>query len=194
MVKALGSSEEAVFLQHRLDDMNQRWSDLKAKSASIRSENLQLLSAVLMSEKCIRSSEQWIIFYWRNKVWLKCQVAVCVAALINGWDTLESSLLHHIPKERKWQKWKVKNASLPVDIKTNKDSTPQKKAQAKSKVVNCPLAEFNSKDSDSFVVAAAAAVGPNAVHKGSMTSDWCNLERYPKVVRVLSFGCCFIRF
>ncbi|XP_075869628.1 utrophin isoform X3 [Nelusetta ayraudi] len=36
MVKALGSSEEAVFLQHRLDDMNQRWSDLKAKSASIR--------------------------------------------------------------------------------------------------------------------------------------------------------------
>lgn len=49
MVKALGSSEEAVFLQHRLDDMNQRWSDLKAKSASIRSENLELISAVLMS-------------------------------------------------------------------------------------------------------------------------------------------------
>lgn len=40
MVKALGSSEEAVFLQHRLDDMNQRWSDLKAKSASIRSVHL----------------------------------------------------------------------------------------------------------------------------------------------------------
>lgn len=65
----------------------------------------------------------------------------------------------------------MKNVSLPVDIKTNKDSTPRKKAQAKSKVVNCPLAEFNSKDSDSFVVVAAAAVGPNAVHKGNMTSD-----------------------
>ena len=37
MVKALGSSEEAVFLQHRLDDMNHRWSDLKTKSANIRS-------------------------------------------------------------------------------------------------------------------------------------------------------------
>ncbi|XP_052025807.1 utrophin isoform X2 [Apodemus sylvaticus] len=36
MVKALGSSEEATMLQHRLDDMNQRWNDLKAKSASIR--------------------------------------------------------------------------------------------------------------------------------------------------------------
>ncbi|XP_056873556.1 utrophin isoform X3 [Takifugu flavidus] len=36
MVKALGSSEEATFLQHRLDDMNQRWNDLKAKSANIR--------------------------------------------------------------------------------------------------------------------------------------------------------------
>uniref|UniRef100_A0A3P9A6P6 Utrophin n=1 Tax=Esox lucius TaxID=8010 RepID=A0A3P9A6P6_ESOLU len=36
MVKALGTSEEAVFLQHRLEDMNQRWSDLKTKSANIR--------------------------------------------------------------------------------------------------------------------------------------------------------------
>ncbi|XP_066556846.1 utrophin isoform X3 [Amia ocellicauda] len=36
MVKALGSSEEAVFLQQRLDDMNLRWSELKAKSANIR--------------------------------------------------------------------------------------------------------------------------------------------------------------
>ena len=37
MVKALGNSEEATMLQHRLDDMNQRWNDLKAKSVSIRS-------------------------------------------------------------------------------------------------------------------------------------------------------------
>nr|XP_033791495.1 utrophin isoform X2 [Geotrypetes seraphini] len=37
MVKALGSSEESMLLQNRLDDMNQRWNDLKAKSASIRS-------------------------------------------------------------------------------------------------------------------------------------------------------------
>ncbi|KAI1240834.1 Utrophin, partial [Lamprotornis superbus] len=35
MVKALGNSEEAALLQHRLDDMNQRWNDLKAKSANI---------------------------------------------------------------------------------------------------------------------------------------------------------------
>uniref|UniRef100_A0A669PAS8 Utrophin n=1 Tax=Phasianus colchicus TaxID=9054 RepID=A0A669PAS8_PHACC len=36
MVKALGNSEEAALLQHRLDDMNQRWNDLKVKSANIR--------------------------------------------------------------------------------------------------------------------------------------------------------------
>ncbi|XP_043925536.1 utrophin isoform X2 [Protopterus annectens] len=36
MVKALGNSEEAILLQNRLDDMNQRWSELKAKSANIR--------------------------------------------------------------------------------------------------------------------------------------------------------------
>ncbi|XP_060548244.1 utrophin isoform X1 [Pantherophis guttatus] len=36
MVKALGNSEEAALLQHRIDDMNQRWNDLKAKSVNIR--------------------------------------------------------------------------------------------------------------------------------------------------------------
>uniref|UniRef100_A0A670ITQ8 Utrophin n=1 Tax=Podarcis muralis TaxID=64176 RepID=A0A670ITQ8_PODMU len=36
MVKALGNTDEAALLQHRIDDMNQRWNDLKAKSASIR--------------------------------------------------------------------------------------------------------------------------------------------------------------
>lgn len=50
MVKALGSSEEAVFLQHRLDDMNQRWSDLKTKSANIRSvKALNLLTFAFSS-------------------------------------------------------------------------------------------------------------------------------------------------
>lgn len=50
MVKALGSSEEAVFLQHRLDDMNQRWSDLKAKSANIRSVELP----PMLTDKCLK--------------------------------------------------------------------------------------------------------------------------------------------
>lgn len=50
MVKALGSSDEAVFLQHRLDDMNQRWSDLKAKSANIRSVKHHL---ILRNKKCL---------------------------------------------------------------------------------------------------------------------------------------------
>ncbi|KAG8444197.1 hypothetical protein GDO86_009399 [Hymenochirus boettgeri] len=36
MVKAFGTPEEAALLQSRLDDMNQRWNDLKAKSANIR--------------------------------------------------------------------------------------------------------------------------------------------------------------
>ncbi|XP_075452708.1 utrophin isoform X3 [Ascaphus truei] len=36
MVKSLGTSEETVILQHRLDDMNQRWHDLKSRSANIR--------------------------------------------------------------------------------------------------------------------------------------------------------------
>ncbi|KAK2114450.1 hypothetical protein P7K49_008716 [Saguinus oedipus] len=46
MVKALGNSEEATMLQHRLDDMNQRWNDLKAKSASISRAWLLLLQII----------------------------------------------------------------------------------------------------------------------------------------------------
>lgn len=52
MVKALGNSEEATMLQHRLDDMNQRWNDLKAKSASIRAHleaNAEKWNRLLMS-------------------------------------------------------------------------------------------------------------------------------------------------
>lgn len=53
MVKPLGNSEEAVFLQHRLDDMNQRWSDLKAKSTSIRSVKLLLYKFIIMDEELL---------------------------------------------------------------------------------------------------------------------------------------------
>ncbi|XP_072851849.2 utrophin isoform X2 [Pogona vitticeps] len=52
MVKALGNSEEAALLQHRIDDMNQRWNDLKAKSASIRAHleaSAEKWSKLLMS-------------------------------------------------------------------------------------------------------------------------------------------------
>ncbi|XP_063165126.1 utrophin isoform X1 [Candoia aspera] len=52
MVKALGNSEEAALLQHRIDDMNQRWNDLKAKSASIRAHleaNAEKWSKLLIS-------------------------------------------------------------------------------------------------------------------------------------------------
>ncbi|TRY90206.1 hypothetical protein DNTS_026924, partial [Danionella cerebrum] len=60
MLKALGNSEEAVFLQQRLDEMNQRWSQLKNKSASIRAhleasaERWQRLLALL------EELSQWI--------------------------------------------------------------------------------------------------------------------------------------
>lgn len=66
MVKALGGSEEAVFLQHRLDDMNQRWSDLKAKSASIRSENLlsHTCSTVVQNRVELAAGSY---SFWRNR-------------------------------------------------------------------------------------------------------------------------------
>lgn len=53
MVKALGNSEEATMLQHRLDDMNQRWNDLKAKSASIRSDHSRFKKKKVCVNVCV---------------------------------------------------------------------------------------------------------------------------------------------
>uniref|UniRef100_A0A8C5WLA7 Utrophin n=1 Tax=Leptobrachium leishanense TaxID=445787 RepID=A0A8C5WLA7_9ANUR len=57
MVKALGNSDEAALLQHRLDDMNQRWHDLKAKSANIRTH---LEASAERWNRLLRSLEELI--------------------------------------------------------------------------------------------------------------------------------------
>uniref|UniRef100_T1GQH8 Uncharacterized protein n=1 Tax=Megaselia scalaris TaxID=36166 RepID=T1GQH8_MEGSC len=36
LLGSLTSQEDAVMLQHRLDEMNQRWNNLKSKSIAIR--------------------------------------------------------------------------------------------------------------------------------------------------------------
>ncbi|XP_032999821.1 utrophin isoform X2 [Lacerta agilis] len=61
MVKALGNTDEAALLQHRIDDMNQRWNDLKAKSASIRAH---LEASAEKWNKLLSSLEEFI--KWLN--------------------------------------------------------------------------------------------------------------------------------
>lgn len=77
MVKALGNSEEAALLQHRLDDMNQRWNDLKAKSANIRwgmitsrCDGAQLLSSKRLDEND-HSIEVKYLFSFMKDPWVQ---------------------------------------------------------------------------------------------------------------------------
>ncbi|XP_045454769.1 dystrophin-like [Melitaea cinxia] len=61
LLGSLSSQEDAVMLQRRLDEMNQRWHHLKAKSMAIRNRlesNAEHWSALLLS---LRELTEWVI-------------------------------------------------------------------------------------------------------------------------------------
>ncbi|KAJ2954935.1 hypothetical protein O0L34_g3265 [Tuta absoluta] len=61
LLGSLSSQEDAVMLQRRLDEMNQRWHHLKAKSMAIRNRlesNTEHWSALLLS---LRELTEWVI-------------------------------------------------------------------------------------------------------------------------------------
>ncbi|CAH2227201.1 jg14605 [Pararge aegeria aegeria] len=61
LLGSLSSQEDAVMLQRRLDEMNQRWHHLKSKSMAIRNRlesNAEHWSALLLS---LRELTEWVI-------------------------------------------------------------------------------------------------------------------------------------
>ncbi|CAH0384103.1 unnamed protein product [Bemisia tabaci] len=61
LLSSLGSQEDAVMLQRRLDEMNQRWHHLKARSMAIRNRlesNAEHWNALLLS---LRELVEWVI-------------------------------------------------------------------------------------------------------------------------------------
>ncbi|XP_064549817.1 dystrophin, isoforms A/C/F/G/H isoform X12 [Drosophila montana] len=61
LLGSLTSQEDAVMLQHRLDEMNQRWNNLKSKSIAIRNRlesNSEHWHALLLS---LRELTEWVI-------------------------------------------------------------------------------------------------------------------------------------
>ncbi|XP_037038480.1 dystrophin, isoforms A/C/F/G/H isoform X6 [Bradysia coprophila] len=61
LLGSLTSQEDAVMLQHRLDEMNQRWNHLKSKSIAIRNRlesNAEHWNALLLS---LRELTEWVI-------------------------------------------------------------------------------------------------------------------------------------
>ncbi|XP_046433422.1 dystrophin, isoforms A/C/F/G/H-like isoform X3 [Neodiprion fabricii] len=61
LLSSLASQDDAVMLQHRLDEMNQRWHHLKAKSMAIRNRlesNTEHWNALLLS---LRELIEWVI-------------------------------------------------------------------------------------------------------------------------------------
>ncbi|XP_027706465.1 utrophin isoform X3 [Vombatus ursinus] len=156
MVKALGNSDEAAVLQHRLDDMNQRWNDLKAKSASIRAHleaSAEKWNSFLTS---LEELIQWLnmkddelkkqMHIGGDETALKLQQNHC-KALRRELKEKEESILNAVDQAR------VFLADLPIeapeepkhDLQSKIESTPEEKAQKIAKAMRKQSLEVKEK-------------------------------------------------
>ncbi|XP_075859011.1 utrophin isoform X4 [Microcebus murinus] len=156
MVKALGNSEEATMLQHRLDDMNQRWNDLKAKSASIRAH---LEASAEKWNRLLMSLEELIKWLNMKDEELKKQMPVGgdVPALQLQYDHCKA-----LRRELKEKEYSVLNAvdqarvfladqpiEAPEEPRRNQQSktelTPEERAQKIAKAMRKQSSEVKEK-------------------------------------------------
>uniref|UniRef100_A0A8C2R545 Utrophin n=1 Tax=Capra hircus TaxID=9925 RepID=A0A8C2R545_CAPHI len=156
MVKALGNSEEATMLQHRLDDMNQRWNDLKAKSASIRAH---LEASAEKWNRLLTSLEELIKWLNIKDEELKKQMPIGgdVPALQLQYDHCKA-----LRRELKEKEYSVLNAidqarvflaDQPIEapeeprrnLQSKTDLTPEEKAQKIAKAMRKQSSEVKEK-------------------------------------------------
>uniref|UniRef100_A0A8D0GLV1 Utrophin n=1 Tax=Sphenodon punctatus TaxID=8508 RepID=A0A8D0GLV1_SPHPU len=156
MVKAFGNSEEAALLQNRLDDMNQRWNDLKAKSASIRAH---LEASAEKWNKLLTSLEELIKWLNLKDEELKKQMPVggdvptlqqqyehC-KALRRDLKDKEQSILNAVDQAR------VFLADQPIEgpeeprrnLHSKTELTPEEKAQRIAKAMRKQSSELKEK-------------------------------------------------
>ncbi|XP_036078207.1 utrophin isoform X2 [Rousettus aegyptiacus] len=156
MVKALGNSEEATMLQHRLDDMNQRWNDLKAKSASIRAH---LEASAEKWNRLLTSLEELIKWLNMKDEELKKQMPIGgdVPALQLQYDHCKA-----LRRELKEKEYSVLNAidqarvflaDQPIEapeeprrnLQSKTELTPEEKAQKIAKAMRKQSSEVKEK-------------------------------------------------
>nr|XP_037856474.1 utrophin isoform X2 [Chlorocebus sabaeus] len=156
MVKALGNSEEATMLQHRLDDMNQRWNDLKAKSASIRAH---LEASAEKWNRLLMSLEELIKWLNMKDEELKKQMPIGgdVPALQLQYDHCKA-----LRRELKEKEYSVLNAvdqarvflaDQPIEapeeprrnLQSKTELTPEEKAQKIAKAMRKQSSEVKEK-------------------------------------------------
>ncbi|XP_047414853.1 utrophin isoform X2 [Sciurus carolinensis] len=156
MVKALGNSEEATMLQHRLDDMNQRWNDLKAKSASIRAH---LEASAEKWNRLLASLEELIKWLNMKDEELKKQMPLGgdVAALQLQYDHCKA-----LRRELKEKEYSVLNAvdqarvflaDQPIEapeeprrsLQSKTELTPEERAQKIAKAMRKQSSEVKEK-------------------------------------------------
>ncbi|XP_021080176.1 utrophin isoform X3 [Mesocricetus auratus] len=156
MVKALGNSEEATMLQHRLDDMNQRWNDLKAKSASIRAH---LEASAEKWNRLLASLEELIKWLNAKDEELKKQMPIGgdVPALQLQYDHCKA-----LRRELKEKEYSVLNAvdqarvflaDQPIEapeeprknLQSKTELTPEERAQKIAKAMRKQSAEVKEK-------------------------------------------------
>ncbi|XP_060046756.1 utrophin [Erinaceus europaeus] len=156
MVKTLGNSEEATMLQHRLDDMNQRWNDLKAKSASIRAH---LEASAEKWNRLLLSLEELI-------KWLNLKDEELTMQMPIGGDVPALQLQHDhckvLRRELKEKEFSVLNAidqarvflaDQPIEapeeprrsLQSKTELTPEERAQKIAKVMRKQSSEVKEK-------------------------------------------------
>uniref|UniRef100_A0A670ITU7 Utrophin n=1 Tax=Podarcis muralis TaxID=64176 RepID=A0A670ITU7_PODMU len=150
MVKALGNTDEAALLQHRIDDMNQRWNDLKAKSASIRAH---LEASAEKWNKLLSSLEELIKWLNLKDEEIKKQMPI-------GGDVPALQLQHDhckaLRRELKDKEQAILNAvdqarvflaDQPIEgpEEPRKNLTPEEKAQKIAKAMRKQSAEVKEK-------------------------------------------------
>ncbi|XP_045150513.1 utrophin [Echinops telfairi] len=156
MVKALGNSEEATMLQHRLDDMNQRWNDLKAKSASIRAH---LEASAEKWNRLLTSLEELVRWLTMKDEELKKQMPI-------GGDVPALQLQHDqcraLRRELKEKEYSVLNAvdqarvflaDQPIEapeeprrnLQSKAELTPEERAQKIAKAMRKQSSEVKEK-------------------------------------------------
>ncbi|XP_074846537.1 utrophin isoform X2 [Carettochelys insculpta] len=156
MVKALGNSEEAALLQHRLDDMNQRWNDLKAKSASIRAH---LEASAEKWNRLLTSLEELIKWLNRKDEELKKQMPVGgdVPTLQQQYDHCKA--LRHELKDKEQtilsaiEQARIFLADQPIEgpeeprknLHSKTELTPEEKAQRIAKAMRKQSSEVKEK-------------------------------------------------
>ncbi|XP_072499637.1 utrophin-like isoform X6 [Notamacropus eugenii] len=144
LIKALGNSNEAAALQHKITDMNERWSDLKAKSACIRAHLEASAGKRNRYLACLEDLSEWLTL--KDDQLQKQMHAEVDETALKG----QQNHLKVFNEELKEKELSILNGvdeaqTFLSDLQTKMESTPDEKAQRTAKIIRQQISEVKEK-------------------------------------------------